>query len=437
MVETAIKIELPKIHSGQEVLEKSNARFKVVAKGRRFGGSFYFARELVKRGLMVPGPYWWVWPNMPNALVGWRLLQRLFKPLVHRGLAEINQQYRTIEFNNSLLQIKSAERPNTLRSEGLAGVVITEFSFIPQADRIFEFSIEAALAERKGWAVFESSPWGMDHLYAYFHRCRTQWFYEYGEWPDDYENGRLVKTINESGLEDWEAFQLPTWLNPYVPKEEIERARKSKTEIAYKQEFGSEFVDELGAFFNKIPTHEKAEEKPLKKGRYRWGLDLGQHDPTVLSIGNQMTGQQVALYRWKDQPFEIVFKEVIQKVNEWKCDYGEVDITNNRAFGERLQTKLGYSIGLIHYTNTIKLAMMQELHTAFSMDELSLLEPKGSNKDLTWQLVEFRMMEVSIKAGTLTMKINARAGFHDDAPNAVGLMYKAFNYALFAMGISG
>jgi hypothetical protein len=58
---------------------------------------------------------------------------------------------------------------------------------------------------------------------------------------------RLEKVAEEDP--DYETFHFPTSANPYIPKEEIEKAKKELDFDTYKQEFLAEYVENAGALF--------------------------------------------------------------------------------------------------------------------------------------------------------------------------------------------
>jgi predicted phage terminase large subunit-like protein len=169
------------------------------------------------------GRAWWIGPSYPVAGIGWRLLKSIVAPIP--GI-EIRESERMIYFpSGGIVQVKSADRPDSLRGESLDFVVFDEVADIKE-DAWFE-GIRPSLADRKGKALFIGTPRGMDN-----------WFYEL-----------FIKAqADETGV--WEAFTAPTLDNPYIDPDEIEAAREDMHPIIFNQEHLAEFVVAGGTVFN-------------------------------------------------------------------------------------------------------------------------------------------------------------------------------------------
>jgi predicted phage terminase large subunit-like protein len=217
-----LDIKLPPLHPGQQQVYDSQARFKVVCCGRRWGKTHLGVLTCIvvaARG----GRAWWIGPSYPVAGIGWRLLKAIVSAIPG---CEVKEAERMILFpNGGVVQVKSADRPDSLRGESLDWVVFDEVADIKE-EAWFE-GIRPALADRKGGALFIGTPRGMDN-----------WFYDL-----------FVRATNEKGA-TWEAWQQPTLANPYVPPEEVEDARKDMHPIIFNQEFLAEFVVAGGTVFH-------------------------------------------------------------------------------------------------------------------------------------------------------------------------------------------
>lgn len=115
------------------------------------------------------------------------------------------------------LWIKSADRPDNLRGEGLNGLIVDEADFID--GEIWSKILRPALADRKGWALFISTP-----------NRKGGWFHGL------YRLGLSGKNPH------WFAWHHPSWSNPFLDKQEIEDAKNDMSQAEFDQEFGAEFV---------------------------------------------------------------------------------------------------------------------------------------------------------------------------------------------------
>lgn len=214
-----IRLPLPGRHQLPILL--SRARFKVGDCGRRFGKTLLGMHACIIGHGPVDAPFlgalnggniWWVAPSYGVASKIWRDIKTAL-----RGWPDLikNEIERRVEFpSGGAISVKSAHDPDSLRGEGLDGVVIDEAAFC--AEETWTLALRPALADRQGWAIFISSPNGKN------------WFWRMWE---------------KGGIEDgWEAWQLPTSLNPFIAPGELEQARESLGSFAYSREFEAKFV---------------------------------------------------------------------------------------------------------------------------------------------------------------------------------------------------
>lgn len=218
-----LELKLPPLHPGQQTVFDSKARFKVVCCGRRWGKTHLGVLMCIVvacRG----GRAWWIGPSFPVAGIGWRLLKSIVA--VIPGV-EIREADRMIVFpNGGVVQIKSADRPDSLRGESLDFVVFDEVADIKE-DAWYE-GIRPALADKQGSALFIGTP-----------RGQGNWFYD------------LFLRAQADTTGTWAWWQLPTISNTAVPTlpAEVEEARKDMHPVQANQEFDAEFVTSGGTVF--------------------------------------------------------------------------------------------------------------------------------------------------------------------------------------------
>jgi hypothetical protein len=200
--------------------------------------------------------------------------------------------------NNGWIWWKSAEEYEHLRAEGLDFAVLDEAARM-RRDAWFE-CIRPRLTDKRGKAIFLSTPSGLN------------WFYEI------YMLGKIEDN-------NWESFTFPTWTNPYIPKEEIEDARKDMPERLFRQEYGAEFLSDLGAIFRfrrdpltqQILNIKGVFSPPSPEERYVAGVDLGKrHSFTVIFILDS-EGQVVAWDRFKTVDWPLQVRRVAALAREY------------------------------------------------------------------------------------------------------------------------
>lgn len=390
------KIVLPDLHNGgQYQVFHHPARFKIMVCGRRWGKSLLAAVMLITTALRG-GIGWWVWPSFPMAMVGWRRLMGILAPLVAAKVVTVNRQERLIIFpGGGSIQMKSAERPNSLRGEGLDLVVIDEWAYIRYGDRIWESDLRPALAEKMGKALLITTPRGMDHVYEYFHRAKK----------DD----------------QYTAWHFPTWTNPFIPKLEIELARKSMRPSIFNQEYGAEFLEGAAIFFSDIGRVMRAtwQEGPIDGHEYCGGLDIGRwRDRSVFSIMDlSLDTKEVCFMEvYTELPFSVQKSRVLTTAARFDIDILNADVTGmGIGLGEQIAEEAEFVVEATVYSNKSKNDMFNSLHAEFENDKLLI-------PDLDWLKVEYQMIMPEIVPGRLTVKLNAREGFTDDGVNSNGLV---------------
>lgn len=213
----SLTVDLPPLHPGQAVIADHPARFKVVVAGRRWGKTLLGVSKCVEGALARAGAYWWVAPNYKLAATGWQALQDLAAQFPAALAPHVRESERTVMFRGGgLVEVRSADDPDSLRSRGLCGVVLDETAYAQQT--AWTYSLRPALTDHRGWALFISSPAG-----------RGNWFH--GLWTRAHE------------LPGWAAWQAPSWTNPYLDPTEIESARVELGAAIFAQEYGAEFID--------------------------------------------------------------------------------------------------------------------------------------------------------------------------------------------------
>ncbi len=211
------KFQMPQLHEAQEVVASSDARWKILCAGRRFGKS-RLGVMLTLITAMQGKRAWWVAPTYTIARVGWREIQNAamgFPEKFPVNISLVNMEVTFPETGGSIA-VRSADTPHRLRGEGLDFLVMDEAAFIKPD--VWHQVLRPTLTERKGSALFISTPMGMNN-----------WFYELWEFAE--------------GKEDWERFQFATWDNPFIDREEVEKAKDEVGSIVFAQEYLAEFVE--------------------------------------------------------------------------------------------------------------------------------------------------------------------------------------------------
>jgi len=205
----------------------SPARFKVVCCGRRWGKTSAGLQAVVRghgsrrgqfRGVIDGARIAWTAPTFGIASDIWREAKRACRS----AIVEKSEVERTLWLSNGgRLSILSAHDPDSMRGPGWDGVVFDEAAFGEK--RAWTEVIRPALSDRRGWAMFFSTPYGFN------------WFQEL-----------FSRAGNADG---WQRWQQPTSANPRIPPEELAAAKEEMGLRAYAQEHEAQFTEAEGAIF--------------------------------------------------------------------------------------------------------------------------------------------------------------------------------------------
>lgn len=149
-----------------------------------------------------------IWTD-PNMLQRWNIQEVVDK----KNESELTIRYVT----GSLLIIKGADDPDSIRGIDCAGVVLDEFSL--QKVMIWEEILRPIITQNSDrWAFFAFTPKGQNHAYEYWKKA--------ADW------------------EGWHRSHLPVSSSMLLPDDELEKAKKQMPDNLYDQEFECSFVAE-------------------------------------------------------------------------------------------------------------------------------------------------------------------------------------------------
>lgn len=252
----------------QRAIHESTARFKTLACGRRYGKTTFGGNEMTVAALdpEQAGYYWIVGPNYVQGEKEFRILHY---NVVHKlGLGtKIKKQYNIpqglmrMEFPwGTVVEVKSAERKESLLGEGLRGVIMAEAA--RHDVDTWEQYIRPALSDYRGWAIFTSTPRGYNWFQGMFN----------------------LGAQGEPGYESW---CLPSWENPVLypggaEDPEIKEIRDRVSPQFFAQEIAAQFTAFAGKIFDEFDPeiHVIDYEFNPTLPNY-WTFDYGWNNPFV------------------------------------------------------------------------------------------------------------------------------------------------------------
>lgn len=378
------------LHQPQREVLGNDARFRVVAAGRRWRKTSLGVIAALLTAL-DGGRAWHIFPSYPMSQVGWRMLRGLARQLPDRAIRE-GDRLITLP-SGGMAQIKSASDPDSLRGEGLDLAILDEAALI--RERAWIEAIRPALSDKLGRALFLGTPKGRN------------WFWHLWQSAQSSPNG------------EWASFRFATSTNPFILPSEIEAAKQMLPDRIFRQEYDAEFIQEGSGVFRKVV--EAATAEPQGEGRpghhYVFGVDWGKHnDFTVIHVIDATEGAQVATDRFNQIDYTLQTARLRALYDRFVPN---TVVAERNAMGEPIIERLlaeGLPITPFTTTNASKKMAIESLAAAFETSELRIL----ADPILIGELQAYETER--LPSGML--RYSAPPGMHDDCVMALAMAWQ-------------
>lgn len=252
-----------KLSKWQTTVFEDNHRFRVVCAGRRSGKSSLARLIVLTWAAQTQGVYWIVSPTYRQSKqIHWRELQQ---EVPNGWIKDKNESELSVTlFNGSIIELKGAENPDGLRGVKLRGLVIDEIASIRNWDWLWSEVLRPTLTDYQAPALFISTPKGYNHFHS---------LYIQGQ-----ETGESTGPNN-----DYRSWRFTSYDNPFIPKEEIDNAKKELSEDTFYQEYMADFRKYTGLVYKDFQREVHVIEPfdlPEAWMVYR-GIDFGSTNPTA------------------------------------------------------------------------------------------------------------------------------------------------------------
>lgn len=398
-----IRLELPRLHSAQQIVASEARRWNVVDCGRRWGKTLFGIDRLVHPAL-AGYPVGWFAPTYKILAPAWRDMLSTLRPVISKENAT---EHRIELITGGTVDMWSLTNPDAGRARKYKSVVIDEAAMVPRLEEAWTAAIRPTLTDYRGDAWFLSTPKGLNYFYSLF----------------------------ELGLDpfkrDWAAWKMPTRANPHISADEIEDARSELPEDTFAQEYLAEFKQNAGAVFRRVSENLIAPE--THPGEHRghmlvMGGDLAQsEDFTALSVGCVTCACEVELDRFNQLDWAIQRGRILHLIDKWNVtdtviERNSAGQPNLEALAEETKKVRGFET-----TAQSKGPLIRSLALAFERMEFRWLpDPVGKNELLAY--------EVKVDPITGRPKYSAPLGKHDDTVIGRAIMFKAANEGGPAIG---
>jgi len=338
---------------------ESNVRFRHLVWGIKSGKTYTGAMEFVKIAEEKSGSLCWVVAPTYNHLdVCEVYLEDIFNEEDESFIVGRNRTKRRWElYNGTVIRMRSAEWPMTLRGPNIDGVIWVD---------------EAAYIKREAWSIIRQrvnvtqAP-----IFTTTTPNRLNWYKdevdfagilgdEYGEFQ---EGNRFVS-------------HYPTDAFPWVSEEEIQDVKRSMTLDLFEQDYMAKFVSPHLGVFRRLD--EAMSREPIVKrddSQYVMGLDLAKQQDWTAVIIMDGRGQILHIDRWNKIDW-IIQRERIKTLSEkWNC-LVVLDSSNVGAMFEEDLRHSGVRVHPMAMNYQIKIDLINALQLAFERAHIHIPHPE-------------------------------------------------------------
>jgi len=263
----------------QKIIAKDKHRFRVLVCGRKWGKTELAIEEIA--GVAFVGK-----PNKEIAYlatnygeardIAWQRMIKRFKPILASEPNETRLEMEIYSKNGGIskLQLKGWESVENLRGREFDFLVLDETQNYKDFWMYWQEVLRPTLTPRKGQALFLGTPKGFTHLYDLFNF--------------------------ESRDKDYKSFHFTTYDNPYIPVEEIEKAKQELTEDRFAQEYMADFRKTEGLVYKEFNRKEHIYKEEIKEvSKTFGGVDFGfVHPAAAIEIKKNHQGIYYVPSEW-------------------------------------------------------------------------------------------------------------------------------------------
>ena len=251
------------LHKAQKIIAKDRHRFRVLRCGRRFGKTTLaveeiFTKAFSKNDVRIA----FIAPTFQQARdIAWEMLKKRCLPIATNiNETRLEIKIRTQDGGESFLCLRGWEARETLRGQAFDMVVLDEIREMREFWLGWYEILEPTLLDRRGEAMFISTPNGFDHFY-------------------DLCNLELKDT-------NFKSFHFSSYDNPSLPLEELEQKRINTPEDKFSQEYLAEFRKKSGLVYPEFnrETHLFDDFNIYRKVERIAGIDFGFTNPSVILV---------------------------------------------------------------------------------------------------------------------------------------------------------
>ncbi|MBD3251923.1 hypothetical protein GF380_05760 [Candidatus Uhrbacteria bacterium] len=258
-------MEDPRIifHPTQSLVASSRNRFRVVCSGRRWGKTILSVYEMLGKAIGANDRnVCYIAPTYQQARdLAWVPL----KTIGANAIQSVNEsrleiKIRTVRGGSSRIILRGWESIETLRGQAFHFIVIDEIAMMRNWLMNWQEVIRPTLTDYRGEVLFISTPKGFNHFYDLFNAEATD--------------------------SDYRSFHFTSYDNPFMPKDELDKAKSEMSDTRFHQEYMADFRKMEGLvypeFDRNVHVYGEMEEKRVNGIETLVGIDFGYTNPCAI-----------------------------------------------------------------------------------------------------------------------------------------------------------
>lgn len=241
-----------KLSKAQTQIQRDDHRFKVINCGRRFGKTTLSVNIIAKAILEGKDRIAYIAPTYQQSRdIAWEMMKRVFIG------ADFNESRLEVRIGKQLIQLKGWEAIESLRGQKFDLLIIDEVAMMRNFWLNWQEVIRPTLTDTKGKCIFISTPKGFNHFYDLYNL--------------------------ESKDQDYKSFHFTSYDNPYLPVEELDKAKQELPEDRFAQEYMADFRKTEGLVYKEFNRNKHVtEENPSSTIETILGIDFGYTNPAAI-----------------------------------------------------------------------------------------------------------------------------------------------------------
>lgn len=264
------------LHPAQSTIARSNTRFRVINAGRRFGKTVLASEEIKGFALAKEARIVYIAPTIQQARdIMWGMLKKELKSITIKSKEAPGLELEVLnkDGNISLILLRGWEAVETLRGQAFDFIVLDEVASMRNFWVGWNEVLSPTLIDRRGSAMFISTPKGFNHFYDLYN----------------------LRDKDAS----YESYHYTTYDNPNIPVEEIEREKLSKPENTFAQEYLADFRKSEGLVYKEFSRDKHVKTLSIPSpDEYLAGIDFGFTNPCAV----------IPLQRYGDERYHVPYE---------------------------------------------------------------------------------------------------------------------------------